>query len=265
MTAFIQLVLLIVLAEPTPPVPVPTPTPTPTPPATRLLVLEAGDRMPARPGSWQTIYTISESAEAAWEAGGHRGVFDANERRRFDAAYDAAIAAIAGGDGIHHQRIHCMAIPTGMMRLTIGGRSLQWVVPCGDGPIAEVEALLQLARAFVGDGGMRYTWVGRPDTDEAHARVIVIQGTSWMASGPDGRRDGVVSPEDRAKLHALARAATFTLQSGAHASCTKPSHPTRQELTAGPYGELAWALRCTDLVDPSSATLIAFMQAITKG
>ncbi len=263
MTAFIPCLFLVMLGAP--PTPSRTPTPAPTPPATRLLVLEAGPAVFTGPAQWQTIYTISESAEATWEAGGHRGVFDANERRRFGAAYDAALAAVARSGGIHHQQFHCRAVPTGTMRLTIGGRSVEWVVPCGDGPIAEVKTLLQLARAFVGDSAMRYTWIGRPDTDEANARVIVIQGGRWMASGPDGRRDGVVSPEQLATLHALARAAAFTLQTGAPGTCTKPTQPTRQEVTAGPYGELAWALRCTDLLDAGSAALIAYMQAITKG
>lgn len=272
MTASISLMLLIVLAPPVAPMPeLPPPAgpsqPAPaTPPVTRLLVLESGPAYQVAGGKpWQTVYAISESADAEWHSGIESGTLDPNERALFDAAYDAALTAVLKTGGIRHQQFHCRAMPTGTMRLTIGGRPIQWVTPCGDGPIAEVNALMDLARAFVGDGGMRYVSLSRPDKDEAHARVIVIQGDRWTTSGPDGMRTGAVSAQDLAKLHALARAAAFTLKQGAPATCTKPMAATRQELSAAPYGELRWALSCSDLLEPSSLALIALMRAITKG
>ena len=272
MSASISLMLLIVLAQPMTPTPELPPPGGPsqpaaaTPPVTRLLVLESGPAYPIAGGKpWQTVFAISESADAHWRSGNESGVLDPNERALFDAAYDAALAAVVKNGGIRHQQFHCRAMPTGAMRLTIGGRPIQWVTPCGDGPIAEVYTLMDMARAFAGDASMRYVSLSRPDGDEKHAGVIVIQGVSWMTSGPDGRRDGTVSIEDLKKLHALARAATFTLKQGAPATCTKPTTATRQELSAAPYGELRWALSCTDFLEPSSVELIALMRAITKG
>lgn len=237
----------------------------PTPPLTRQLILEfsSGHRF-ARDVRWQTAFAITESADAAWQAGTERGVLDAHERALFDAAYDAALAAVVREGGIRHQRIHCLAMPMGSMRLTIGGSPIHWGVPCGDGPIDEVKALMDLARAFAGDRSMRYTYLHRPDTGEKHAEVIVIDGAHWTASGPDGMRTGTVSAEDLAKLHALARAAAFTLTKGARAKCKKPTAATRQELSVAPYGELRWARDCSEFLAPSSAELIAFMQAITR-